>query len=139
MTEVKKHRILIVEDEKIIAKDLELRLLNMNYEVAASVSSGRDAIAATKNGPIDLILMDIMIDGDIDGIETAELIHQQMDVPVIYLTAYADERTFERAKLSDPFGYLLKPFQERDLDLTIRTVLQKFSFEKQVKASETRY
>jgi len=139
MTEVKKRRILIVEDEKIIAKDLELRLINMNYEVAASVSSGRDAIAATKNGPIDLILMDIMIDGDIDGIETAELIHQQMDVPVIYLTAYADERTFERAKLSDPFGYLLKPFQERDLDLTIRTVLQKFSFEKQVKASETRY
>ncbi len=139
MTEGKKHRILIVEDEKIIAKDLELRLLNMNYEVVASISTGREALALVRSQPIDLILMDIMIDGDIDGIETAELIHQQMDVPVIYLTAYADEKTFERAKLSDPFGYLLKPFQERDLDLTIRTVLQKFSYEKQVKASETRY
>jgi len=133
------HKILIVEDEKIIAKDLELRLIQMNYEVVASVSSGKEALATLKSHAVDLILMDIMIDGDIDGIETAELIHQQMDIPIIYLTAYADEKTFERAKLSDPFGYLLKPFQERDLDLTIRTVLQKFSFEKQVKASETRY
>lgn len=133
------HKILIVEDEKIIAKDLELRLIQMNYDVVASVSSGKEALATVRSHKVDLILMDIMIDGDIDGIETAELIHQQMDVPVIYLTAYADERTFERAKLSDPFGYLLKPFQERDLDLTIRTVLQKFSFEKQIKASETRY
>lgn len=133
------YRILIVEDEKIIAKDLEIRLVQMNYEVAASVSTGKEALAVVKSQPVDLILMDIMIDGDIDGIETAELIHQQMDMPVIYLTAYADERTFERAKLSDPFGYLLKPFQERDLDLTIRTVLQKFSYEKKIKESETRY
>jgi len=133
------HKILIVEDEKIIAKDLELRLIQMSYDVVASVSSGKEALAILKSQAVDLILMDIMIDGDIDGIETAELIHQQMDIPIIYLTAYADEKTFERAKLSDPFGYLLKPFQERDLDLTIRTVLQKFSFEKQIKASETRY
>ena len=139
MSEGKKSRILIVEDEKIIAKDLELRLLGMNYEVAASVSSGKEALAVVRREPVDLILMDIMIDGDIDGIETAGLIHQQMDVPVIYLTAYADEKTFERARLSDPFGYLLKPFQERDLDLTIRTVLQKFSYEKQIKNSEIRY
>jgi PAS domain S-box-containing protein len=139
MTEEKKSRILIVEDEKIIAKDLELRLLGMNYEIAASVSTGREAISIVRSEPVDLILMDIMIDGDIDGIETAELIHQQKDVPVIYLTAYADEKTFERARLSDPFGYLLKPFQERDLDLTIRTVLQKFSYENQIKNSEIRY
>lgn len=132
-------RILIVEDEKIIAKDLELRLIQMNYDVAACVSTGKEALALVKSEHVDLILMDIMIDGDIDGIETAELIHQQMDIPIIYLTAYADEITFQRAKLSDPFGYLLKPFQERDLDLTIRTVIQKFSFEKQIKASETRY
>jgi PAS domain S-box-containing protein len=139
MKNPEQHKILIVEDEKIIAKDLELRLIQMNYEVVASVSSGKEALATLKAHSVDLILMDIMIDGDIDGIETAELIHQHMDIPIIYLTAYADEKTFERAKLSDPFGYLLKPFQERDLDLTIRTVLQKFSFEKQVKASETRY
>lgn len=134
-----RHRILIVEDEKIIAKDLELRLIQMNYDVVSCVSTGREALSLVRTQEIDLILMDIMIDGDIDGIETAELIHQQLDVPIIYLTAYADEKTFQRAKLSDPFGYLLKPFQERDLDLTIRTVLQKFSYEKQIKASETRY
>ena len=139
MKNPEQHKILIVEDEKIIAKDLELRLIQMNYDVVASVSSGKEALATLKTHEVDLILMDIMIDGDIDGIETAEVIHQQMDIPIIYLTAYADEKTFERAKLSDPFGYLLKPFQERDLDLTIRTVLQKFSFEKQVKTSETRY
>ncbi len=139
MNQLYNHKILIVEDEKIIAKDLELRLVNMNYDIVASVSSGKEALATVRNHKVDLILMDIMIDGEIDGIETAELIHQQMDVPIIYLTAYADESTFERAKLSDPFGYLLKPFQERDLDLTIRTVLQKFSFEKQIKTSETRY
>ena len=136
---MRNHRILIVEDEKIIAKDLELRLIQMNYDIVASVSSGKEALMVVKQHEVDLILMDIMIDGDIDGIETAELIHQQMDIPVIYLTAYADEKTFQRARLSDPFGYLLKPFQERDLDLTIRTVLQKFSLEKQIKTSETRY
>lgn len=134
-----KNKILIVEDEKIIAKDLELRLIQMNYDVIACVSTGREALGLVRNQEIDLILMDIMIDGDIDGIETAELIHQQKDIPIIYLTAYADEKTFQRAKLSDPFGYLLKPFQERDLDLTIRTVLQKSSYEKQIKSSEIRY
>lgn len=133
------YAILIVEDEKIIAKDLEIRLLQMNYEVVASVSTGKEALSIVRSHHVDLILMDIMIDGEIDGIETADLIHQQIDVPVIFLTAYADEKTFERARLSDPFGYLLKPFQERDLDLTIRTVLQKFAYEKQIKSSEIRY
>ena len=133
------HKILIVEDEKIIAKDLELRLIKMEYTVVSSVSTGKEAIGIVKSQEVDLILMDIMIDGDIDGIETAELIQQFSDVPIIYLTAYADDKTFERAKLSMPFGYLLKPFQERDLDLTLRTVLQKSIYERQVKSSETRY
>jgi PAS domain S-box-containing protein len=133
------HKILIVEDEKIIAKDLELRLEQMNYEVVSSVSTGKEAIAIVRDREVDLILMDIMIDGDIDGIETADLIHQQKDIPIIFLTAYADEKTFERARSAGPFGYILKPFQERDLDLTIRTVLQKFSLEQQIKASEIRY
>ena len=74
------HKILIVEDEKIIAKDLELRLIQMNYDVVASVSSGKEALATVRSHKVDLILMDIMIDGDIDGIETAELIHQQMEL-----------------------------------------------------------
>jgi PAS domain S-box-containing protein len=134
-----KTKVLIVEDEKIIAKDLEIRLRNMNYEVVASVTNGADAYTAVKTADPDLILMDIMIDGDIDGIETAELIHKDSDVPVVYLTAYADDKTFQRAKLSDPFGYILKPFQDRELDITIQTVVHKHSLEKKLVESEKQY
>ncbi len=134
-----KTKILIVEDEKIIAKDLEIRLRNMNYEVIASVTNGADAINVVRTSPPDLILMDIMIDGDIDGIETTELIHQEKDVPVIYLTAYADDKTFQRAKLSDPFGYILKPFQDRELDITIQTILRKHGLEQRLVDSERQY
>jgi PAS domain S-box-containing protein len=134
-----KTKILIVEDEKIIAKDLEIRLRNMNYEVIASVTNGADAINVVRTTPPDLILMDIMIDGDIDGIETTELIHQERDVPVIYLTAYADDKTFQRAKLSDPFGYILKPFQDRELDITIQTILRKHGLELRLIDSERQY
>ncbi len=134
-----KEKILIVEDEKIIAKDLELRLSGMDYEVVSAVTNGFDAIEATKFLKPNLILMDIMIDGDIDGIDTANLIHEFSDVPIIFLTAYADERTFQRAKVTDPFGYILKPFQERELDLAIQTSLQKYRLESRVKESEIRF
>jgi|GEM_PF-1300638 len=134
-----KEKILIVEDEKIIAKDLELRLSGMDYEIVSAVTNGQDAIEAARYLKPNLILMDIMIDGDIDGIDTANLIHEFSDVPIIFLTAYADERTFQRAKVTDPFGYILKPFQERELDLAIQTSLQKFRLERRVKESEVRF
>lgn len=134
-----KEKVLIVEDEKIIAKDLELRLRGMDYEVVAAVTNGLDAIEAAKYLKPNLVLMDVMIDGDIDGIETADLIHGFSDVPIIFLTAYADEKTFQRAKVTDPFGYILKPFQERELDIAIQTSLQKYRLESRVKESEIRF
>ena len=132
-------QILIVEDEKIIAKDLELRLKRMNYQVVGAVTNSADCMAVLEHKRADLILMDIMIDGPVDGIETAHLVRELYDVPIIFLTAYADESTFQRAKLSDPFGYILKPFQERELDLSIQTVLQKHRLERQIRENEARY
>ena len=136
---MKLHKIFIVEDEKIIAKDLEIRLKRRNYQVVGSATNCDDALAGIASSRPDLILMDIMIDGEKDGIETAYLVKQDFDIPIIFLTAYADEATFQRAKLSDPFGYLIKPFQERDLDLTIQTVLQKHALEMRIKENEERY
>ena len=131
--------ILIVEDEKIIAKDLEIRLKRMHYQVVGSVTNSADCLRLLESTKPDLILMDIMIDGPLDGIETAHKVRGLYDIPIIFLTAYADESTFQRAKLSDPFGYILKPFQERELDLSIQTVLQKHSLERRIRENEERY
>ncbi|SDK61931.1 PAS domain S-box-containing protein [Catalinimonas alkaloidigena] len=129
-------KVLIVEDEMIISKDLEMRLRNMGYVVTGTVSNSDAALQSVRDKQPDVILMDIMIDGDLDGIETAELIHREIQIPVIYLTAFADESTFQRAKLSDPFGYILKPCQDRELDLTIRTVMHKHSVDIRLREGE---
>ena len=136
---MQKPAILIVEDEKIIAIDLQIRLEGMDYDVVACVSTGEEALLMVQTRRVNLVLMDIMIDGDMDGIETASLIHQHADLPIIFLTAYADENTFSRSSNSEPYAYILKPFQERELDLTIRTVLQKHSLEMRLRQSEARY
>jgi PAS domain S-box-containing protein len=129
-------QILVVEDEIIIAEDIQKKLKKMGYSVPAVVSSGEDAIKeVTENNP-DLVLMDIIIHGEIDGIETVEKIHSFSDVPVIYLTAYADQTTLERAKITEPFGYLLKPFKERELLITIEMAIYKHKMEKKLKESE---
>ncbi|MES2389549.1 MAG: PAS domain S-box protein [Bacteroidota bacterium] len=135
-----KPAILIVEDEIIIAIDLQFRLEGMGYRVLNYVSTGPEALQAVIELRPDLVLMDIMLEtGGMDGIEAAALIRANADVPIIFLTAYADETTFTRSQVSDPDAYILKPFQERELDLTIRTVLQKHNLEKQLRQSETRY
>ena len=116
-------RILIVEDQKLIAADLENTLRKLGYAVVASVSSGEEAVAAADAARPDLVLMDIRLRGDLDGVETAAAIRQRMDIPVIYLTAYADEQTIRRAKATSPFGYLVKPFNERELRAAIEVGL----------------
>ena len=131
-------QILVVEDEIIIAEDLQNKLKKMGYSVPAVVSSGEDAIRKVKENNPDLVLMDIIIHGEIDGIETVEKIHSFSDVPVIYLTAYADQTTLERAKITGPFGYLLKPFKERELLITIEMAIYKHQMEKKLKESEKR-
>lgn len=131
-------QILVVEDEIIISEDIQKKLKKMGYSVPAVVSSGEDAIKKVKENNPDLILMDIIIHGEIDGIETVEKIHSFSDIPVIYLTAYADQTTLERAKITEPFGYLLKPFKERELLITIEMALYKHKMEKKLKESEKR-
>lgn len=138
--QIMKHgtRILVVEDEIIIAEDIQRKLKTMGYDVSAIVSSGEEAIKKIKENIPDLILMDIVIYGKMDGIETAGQIHSLFDIPVVYLTAYADEKTLERAKITEPFGYLIKPFKERELQITIEIALYKHEMEKKLKESERR-
>lgn len=136
--QVMKHgtSILVVEDEIIIAEDIQRKLKKMGYDVTAIVSSGEEAIKKVNENIPDLILMDIVIYGEMDGIETAGQIHSLFDIPVVYLTAYADEKTIERAKITEPFGYLIKPFKERELQITIEIALYKHEMEKKLKESE---
>jgi signal transduction histidine kinase len=133
-------RILVVEDEFIVAEDIAEKLRTLNYEVVDIVGSGEDAIEICQTSNPDLVLMDIVLLGDIDGIDAAETIWHQHSIPVVYLTAYADDNTLERAKLTEPFGYLLKPFQEKDLRAAIEIALSRHQVEVQtrqaLKASE---
>jgi signal transduction histidine kinase len=123
-------RIMIVEDEGIVAWHLAQRLQDMGHSVPAVVSSGREAVQQAAVIRPDLVLMDIHLQGDMDGIEAAAQIRAQYDVPLVYLTAYADEPTLERAKATEPCAYVLKPFEERELQVTIEMVLSKHRMEK---------
>ena len=129
-------RILVVEDERIVGKDIERRLKDLGYRVAGVVSTGERTIEKLKESVPDLILMDIRLKGTMDGIETAEVIKDEFDIPVVYLTAYADEATLDRAKVTEPFGYILKPFNERDLHSTIEMALYKHKMEKRLTEKE---
>jgi len=122
-------KILVVEDEIIVAEDIAGRLKKMGYAVTATVPSGEEAIAKVAENPPDLVLMDIVLKGDMDGITAAEKIRINTNVPTVFLTAYADEKTLQRAKLTDPFGYLVKPFQQQDLRVTIEIALHRRDIE----------
>ena len=122
MTSVK---ILIVEDELLIANNLARKLTKLGYEIVEIVSSGQDAIQMVGEKQPNLVLMDIVIKGEMDGIEAAAQISKKYGIPVIYLTAYADNETLNRAKDTTPFGYILKPFKDRELQVTIEIALQK--------------
>jgi hypothetical protein len=128
--------ILIVEDEWIIANDIRMNLHDMGYEVIGVVSTGEKAIKVATELEPDLILMDIMLEGEMDGIETAKQIHQTLDIPYIYLTAYSDKRFLDRSKETEPFGYLLKPFKSREIQIVIEIALYKHRMEKKLKESQ---
>ncbi|MBI5748554.1 MAG: diguanylate cyclase [Nitrospinae bacterium] len=120
-----KVNILIVEDDGITARDLEKWLTGLGYNVSAVVSSGVDAIKKAKEINPDIVLMDIKLSGDIDGIEAARQIHVYRNIPVIYLTAFSDKALLRRANITEPFGYVLKPFDEKELHITIEMALCK--------------
>ncbi len=118
-----KGSILVAEDEKIIAKDIANVLKKFGYSVPAIASSGEEAIRRLEEERVDLVLMDIVLKGDIDGIEAAKRITERFNIPVVHLTAYADDDTLSRVKETQPFGYIIKPFKERELYTTIEIAL----------------
>lgn len=126
-------RILVVDDEKIVNLDIQVTLRRLGYEIAGEAVTGDEAIQKTISLSPDLVLMDIKLRGEMDGIEAATFIIKNSDVPVVFLTAYSDEQTLNRAKLSGPFGYLLKPFEERDLRSAIEVALYKHTMEQELK------
>ena len=129
-------RILVVEDEGIVAKDIAQRLRSLGYEVTGVVPSAEKAYEAVATVVPDLILMDIHLKGSVDGIVAAESLRQSHDIPVVFLTAFADVSTLERAKLSEPFGYILKPFEERSLHIHIEMALVKHASEQRLRQRE---
>jgi hypothetical protein len=118
-------KVLIVEDESIIAMELENHVRRMGYDVIGPVATGNAALEKAEDFHPDIVLMDIQIQGDKDGIETAEAIRSRFKMPVIYLTAHADERTIQRAKVTEPLGYLVKPLREHELRAAITVALHK--------------
>ncbi|HEV7395354.1 MAG TPA: EAL domain-containing protein [Pyrinomonadaceae bacterium] len=136
---MKPTRILVVEDESIVALDIRDRLESLGYEVPATVASGEAAIDRAGALRPDLVLMDIQLQGHMDGVEAADQIRRRFGLPVIYLTANADHPTVARAKVTEPFGYVIKPFEERDLHTSIEIALYKHQAEGRLKESEERY
>jgi len=129
-------KIMIVEDERIVARDIQQGLENQGFSISAIVSSGEEAVNRAEEDNPDLILMDIRLKGSMDGIEAANQIRQRHDIPVIYLTAFANDETLARAKITEPFGYILKPFSEKELLTTVAMALYKHKMEKKLKERE---
>ncbi len=129
-------KILIVEDEGIEALDLQQRLTTLGYSAQDIASTGEEAVKMAEETSPDLVLMDIMLGGEIDGVMAAEQIQARSDIPIIYLTAYADEDTLQRAKVTEPYGYIVKPLKERELHITIDMALYKHVMERKLKESE---
>ncbi|NYB51272.1 MAG: response regulator [Methanobacteriaceae archaeon] len=131
--------IMLVEDEIIVAADVKHRLENMGYDVLGIFDTGEEAIAKAGELQPQLVLMDIVLKGEMDGIEAAQSIREKYQIPIIYLTAYSDEKTLERAKVTEPFGYVLKPFEDREIQSAIEMALYKHQMEQKLKESEEKY
>jgi PAS domain S-box-containing protein len=132
-------RILVVEDESVIAMDVRTRLIRLGYVVPAVAASGVAALQKAAELAPDAVLMDIVLKGDMDGVQAAEQITERFGIPVIYLTAHSDDNTLQRARITEPFGYILKPFEDRELHTTIEMALYRHHMEKQLRASEARF
>ena len=134
-----KANILIVEDEQIVAMDIQNSLENCGFTIVGQTNRGEEAIQKAAELNPDLVMMDIGLKGEIDGIEAAMQIREQLNLPVIFLTAFADEATLERARLAEPYGYILKPFEERELVIVIEMALYKHDMEKKLRESENKF
>lgn len=141
MAEHHKAKLMLVDDEVIITNQLEEFLNAMGYEVVAVASSGEEALQLAKSHRPELVLMDIMMPGKdrIDGITAAGQIREEYDIPVIFITAYGGEQIIDRAKNVDPYGFIVKPFQEHELKATIEFALYRLKLERQLRESEQKY
>lgn len=131
-------KVLVVEDELVAATYIKHKLHELGYEITATVPTGEQALTEIEKNTPDIILMDIVLEGKLDGIDTANIIRKQYAIPVLYLTSYTDEQKIQRALESSPYGYILKPIQERELHANIKMSLYKSQLEKQLKKSEKR-
>ena len=131
-------RILVVEDESIVAMDIQDRLESLGYEVPTTVATGERAIEKTETLRPDLVLMDIQLQGEMDGVQAADEIRRRFNIPIVYLTANADHPTVQRAKLTEPFGYIIKPFEERELHTAIEIALYRHQMNQKLRESEER-
>lgn len=133
---MRKTKILVVEDESIVARDIRNMLVGLGYEVTAVVPGAKSAVQKAQETTPDLVLMDVMLQGEITGVEAAEQIYTNFSIPVVYLTAYADSTTVQQAKKTEPFGYIIKPFEERELQTTIEIALYKYKMQMELKDRE---
>lgn len=132
-------KIMIVEDESIIAGYIEDILTDAGYKVTATTAAGEEALKLAEKDRPDLVLMDIKLDGEMDGIEAAETIWNLYEIPIIYLTAFSDDIILEKAKLSEPFGYLVKPINKKDLIPAVYMAIHKYGKDKVIREREERY
>ncbi|MFK8182999.1 MAG: response regulator [Phormidesmis sp.] len=132
-------KIMVVEDESVISLDIRNSLVKMGYTVSGVAATGESALMKISKNRPDLVLMDIHLKGDMSGIDVSEKIKADMQIPIVYLTANADGRTFQEAKETDPYGYLLKPFEERELGIAIEIALNKHSKDQTMRSSESWY
>lgn len=127
-----KINVLVVEDESIVSKDIQNSLTKLGYSVVGAASSGEKAIDLAGSLNPDIVLMDIMLKGEMNGIEAAEQIRNELKIPIIFLTAYADNATLSKAKITEPYGYIIKPFKEIDLHTAIEMAIYKHGKEQEV-------
>jgi len=140
---MKKYKILIVENDLLVAEDIKQILQNYGYSVTSIVTSGQETLIKAEQNAPDLVLMDVVLNGQMNGIEAAQKLHTSFDIPVIYITAYSGEKTIEAAKLTEPYGYMIKPIDEKELLIAIEIALNKYrekkKMEKALHESENRY
>ncbi|MGT2493644.1 response regulator [Cupriavidus basilensis] len=124
------HSILVVEDDRIVARDIAQQLSREGYRIVGSVSTGEEALRLCRELTPDLVLMDLRLSGDLDGIDVATQLRDGLQIPVVFLTAYADRETVQRATRAEPFGYLIKPFEDAQLRSVVQMALYKCAAER---------
>lgn len=132
-------KILIVEDEMIIGANISLQLSKLGYDVTGIVSRGEEALTHVRQSKPDIVLMDIQLKGELDGIETVNQMHLESDIPIIYLTANADDENFERAKSTNPFAFISKPFKKLDLQHAIELTMDRLERDQTDKIEDVSY